>query len=63
MPVTKELMTTKEAASLLNIHVESFRRIVRGGRIPFRRIGNMIFVEKKTLEEFAKTYSNRRGPK
>lgn len=53
-----------EVSDRLNIHPESARRLIRGGRIPGAfKFSNKWLVERDKLEQFALTYEGRPGPK
>ena len=53
-----------EASARLGIHPESARRLIREGRIPGAfKFGNKWLIERDKLEQFARTYNGRPGPK
>ena len=56
-------VTVAEAAERLNIHPESVRRLIRGGKLPARKFANAWLIEKATLEQFASNYDPRPGRK
>jgi excisionase family DNA binding protein len=51
------------AAERLNIHPESVKRLIRGGRLPATKIANKWFVRRDELEQFAAYYSPHPGRK
>lgn len=56
-------VTVAEAAKRLNIHPESVRRLIRGGKLPARKFANTWLVDRTTLEQFASNYDPRPGKK
>jgi excisionase family DNA binding protein len=56
-------VTVAEAAERLNIHPESVRRLIRGGKLPARKLANTWLIERTTLEQFASNYDPRPGRK
>lgn len=56
-------VTVAEAARRLNIHPESVRRLIRGGKLPASKFANAWLIEKTTLEQFASNYDPRPGRK
>lgn len=59
----ENFVTVAEAASRLNIHQESVRRLIRSGKLPARKFANTWLIEKTTLEQFASNYDPRPGRK
>ena len=57
------LYSTLEVAQRLGIHHFSVCRIVRQGRLPAQKIGRSWVVQAEDLEELAKSYEARRGPR
>lgn len=52
MPPTKEVMTPKEAAEYLSVHVRTLYRLVKKGAIPGRRVGGSWRFQKHALDEW-----------
>lgn len=44
-----ELMTTKEAASFYQVHLNTIRKWAKEGILESKRIGNRIYIKKQTL--------------
>ena len=59
----EDYVTVAEAAKRLNIHPESVRRLIRGGKLPARKFANTWLIERTTLEQFASNYDPRPGKK
>ena len=56
-------VTVSDAAKRLNIHPESVRRLIRGGKLPARKFANTWLIEQATLEQYASNYDPRPGKK
>ena len=54
MPDLAEYIQTKDAAKILNYHVEHVRRMMREGSIQGLKIGRTWLVQKKSLDEYIK---------
>jgi excisionase family DNA binding protein len=66
LPVSDDFenyVTVGDAARRLNIHPESVRRLIRGGKLSARKFANTWLVDKNTLEQFASRYDPRPGKK
>ena len=69
MPDLKDHITTEEAAQALGFHVDHIRRMRRQGDLIGRRVGQMWFISKKSIEEYKKRtfglgkFDPRRGQK
>jgi len=48
----KEIMTPREAAEYLSVHVRTIYRLVKNGEIPGRKIGGSWRFKKDALDEF-----------
>jgi excisionase family DNA binding protein len=48
----KEIMTPREAADYLSIHVRTIYRLVKNGEIPGRKIGGSWRFKKDALDEW-----------
>ena len=48
----KEILTPKEAAEYLSIHVRTIYRLVKNGEIPGRKVGGSWRFKKETLDEW-----------
>lgn len=59
----EDYVTVAEASRRLNIHPESVRRLIRGGKLPARKLANTWLIDKTTLEQFASNYDPRPGRK
>src|SRR4030042_5079129 len=49
---TKEIMTPREAAEYLSIHVRTIYRLVKNGEIPCPKVGGSWRLKKYALEEW-----------
>ena len=52
-----------EAGRRLKIHPETVKRLCRQGDLPARKIHNTWLIDQDILDNFAGTYSPRRGAK
>lgn len=52
MPDLADYMTTQEAADRLRFHVDHIRRMLRQGDLQGKKVGNMWFVAKKSVEKY-----------
>ncbi len=52
MPDLRDFVTTKEAAEMLQFHVEHVRRLMREGDLQGEKIGSAWLVLKKSVEEY-----------
>lgn len=52
-----------DAGQRLNIHPESVRRLIRGGKLPARKYANKWLIRRDVLEQFAARYDGRPGAK
>jgi excisionase family DNA binding protein len=63
--LTKEIMTPKEAAEYLSVHVRTIYRLVKQGEIPGRKVGGSWRFKKDTLDEWlswrGETFKNDKG--
>jgi putative molybdopterin biosynthesis protein len=48
----KKLLSLKEAAEMLGIHYTTMRQYVRKGKFPVVRIGRLLKIEAKDIEEY-----------
>jgi len=60
--VTKEWITTTDAAQISGYHVEHIRRLIRGGHVNARKWGKEWMVDKQSLIDYQKQ-ENKSGPK
>lgn len=58
----KDLLTTREAAEILNISDARIRQLIYAGRIPSQKIGQMNLIKKSDLE-LVKDRKTGRPPK
>jgi excisionase family DNA binding protein len=58
-PIT-DLVGLPEAARRLGVQRSTVSQLVRDRRLPARRLGQLFYVEREVLEEFAETYQPRR---
>ena len=49
MPTQQELVTTKEAAERLGVHITTMRRWCREDKIPNKKIGGVLFIPEEAL--------------
>ena len=54
-----DLLSVLEAAAKYRIHPETVRRWAREGRVPAKKIGSMIFVRPKDIEEITQTEEDK----
>jgi len=54
----KEIMTPREAAEYLSVHVRTLYRLVKHGEIPGRKIGGSWRFKKDALDEWLSTREN-----
>ncbi len=50
----KKLLSLKEAAEMLGIHYTTMRQYARRGKFPVIRIGRLLKIEAKDIEEYIK---------
>ncbi|NTU60907.1 MAG: helix-turn-helix domain-containing protein [Caldiserica bacterium] len=50
----KKLLSLKEAAEMLGIHYTTMRQYVRRGKFPVVRIGRLLKIEAKDIEDYIK---------
>lgn len=48
----KEIMTPREAADYLSVHVRTIYRLAKNGEIPGRKVGGSWRFKKNTLDEW-----------
>ena len=53
VPITPQLYTVEEVATLLHLHVKTVRRYVHDGRLKARRIGKEYRIARADLTDFA----------
>jgi len=54
----KEIMTPREAAEYLSVHVRTIYRLVKNGEIPGRKIGGSWRFKKDALDEWLSIREN-----
>ena len=59
MPV--DFLTTVEAASTLNLHPGTIKRLCRQGKLRGEKVNNGWLISNKEVESFASTYEEARG--
>ena len=59
MPV--DFLTTVEAASALDLHPGTIKRMCRLGKLRGEKVNNGWLISKKEVDSFASTYSETRG--
>jgi putative molybdopterin biosynthesis protein len=50
----KKLLSLKEAAEMLGIHYTTMRQYVRRGKFPVVRIGRLLKIEARDIEDYIK---------
>lgn len=55
---TKEIMTPREAAEYLSVHVRTIYRLAKNGDIPGRKVGGSWRFKKDTLDEWLSLREN-----
>jgi len=58
---TKEILTPREAADYLSIHVRTIYRLVKNGEIPCRKVGGSWRFKKYALDEWLSGRENPGG--
>jgi len=61
MPLFEDYLTVIEAGKRLKIHPETVKRLCRQGDLPAVKIHNTWLISRDILDNFAGTYSPRRG--
>ena len=61
MPILNDYVDVIEAATILNVHWETVKRLCREGQITAQKVHNKWLIHKDDLNLFAKTYNARRG--
>ncbi len=56
--VMKEIMTPREAAEYLSVHVRTIYRLVKNGGIPGRKVGGSWRFKKGTLDQWLSCREN-----
>ncbi|MFC2040514.1 helix-turn-helix domain-containing protein [Chloroflexota bacterium] len=56
-------LTALEASRHLKIHPETVKRLCRQGDIPASKLHNTWLIKRDILDNFAGTYSPKRGPR
>lgn len=54
----REILTPKEAAEYLSVHVRTIYRLVKNGEIPGRKIGGSWRFKKNTLDDWLSVREN-----
>jgi len=57
---TREIMTPRDAAEYLSIHVRTIYRLVKNGEIPCRKVGGSWRFKKDALDEWLSGRDNLR---
>jgi len=63
MPLLDDYFNVIEVGRRLGIHPETVKRLCRQGDLPAIKIRNTWLINRDTLENFAGTYSPKRGPR
>jgi len=58
---TREIMTPRDAAEYLSIHVRTIYRLVKNGEIPCRKVGGSWRFKKYALDEWLSGRDNPEG--
>ena len=61
MPMLDDYFTVIEASRRLRVHPETVKRLCRQKDLPAIKIHNTWLINRDTLENFAGTYSPKRG--
>jgi excisionase family DNA binding protein len=59
--LSETLISSGEAARMLEIHPLAIQKLIRQGRIPAEKVANRWLISRAFLEEFTKTYEGKRG--
>jgi excisionase family DNA binding protein len=51
----------RQAAKVLNISQRTLRNWLRQGRIPYRKVGRVVLIPKKALEDWANSHTLENG--
>lgn len=54
----REVLTSREAAEYLNVHIRTIYRLVKNKQIPGRKVGGSWRFKKKALEEWLSCEEN-----
>ena len=61
MTTLEEFLTTKEAASALELHLQTIKRLCRLGKLNGQKLNGGWVISKKEIESFKSTYKEIRG--
>ena len=61
MALLDEYFNAIEAGRRLKVHPETVKRLCRQGDLPATKLHNTWLINKDTLDNFAGTYSSKRG--
>ncbi len=61
MQIDHDLVTTLEAANILEVHHKTVTRLVRKGTLPAIKLANRWFISREILENYRKTYIGKKG--
>lgn len=54
-------VTGAAAARILGMHPRAIQRLILQGRLPGEKVANLWLIPRDVVEEFAKTYTPKRG--
>ena len=64
--MAEDWLTVRQAADLVNYHIEHIRRLIRAGKVKARRLGPLWLVSRTDLLAYvrrAEKWGEKRGPK
>lgn len=63
LPIGENYMSLLEAATALNIHPSSLRRLIKQKKLPAQLFAGKYLIERHVLEQFKTSYDPRPGRK
>jgi DNA binding domain, excisionase family len=58
----QEIMSIKELSNFLNLSISNIRKMVRGRKIPFLRIGNRIYFNTNSIQKWLEELEEKEKP-
>ena len=59
--ISDKYLSSSEAATMLGLRPFGIQKLIRRGQIPAEKIANRWLIPRSFVEEFAKTYTPKRG--
>lgn len=57
----ENFVDARQAATILKVHPETVKRLIRDGELPATKFGNKWLIEKERLLVFSGAYAGRKG--